>query len=442
MASIEATLAIFSMDLCATIEEAIERKGQFTTVTDNKPGDFISTALALFCISPYQYADTMFEISHIGIIRKGMRVSTGQVRIKATNLIPLKNLTLDGLKNALPEKFRSNCEKAFSIGYKAVGDKTGEQIFDALINLYPDQAESIHKLWGKAHPKISSAPESRLETAAAEKDALGICLDIFGVDRAEILQNWEYSGDSVNNSFLNGLQEYSAYEDDILSKDLHAIPGWQILSEDISGIVNFQNEEGEKLTVINANRKPLEKAMGVDLIYYHRKYHAFTFVQYKMMDQRVENIGEYYYNPIQRSHDDELKRMQKLYDGLLKEKQGESLNDFRIGNCPIFFKLCKKLEFKQSSTSISAGAYIPLTQWTILLGDDSTKGPKGGRQLGYHTLQKRYIGTQVFVDLMQRGFLGTQALGSTKVALFIEDAIKRGSSVMYAIDERKELKSR
>jgi hypothetical protein len=201
--------------------------------------------------------------------------------------------------------------------------------------------------------------------------------------------------------------------------------------------VEFENNRGEKLTVINANRKPAEKATGTDLIYFHRDYEAFTFVQYKMMDKHGKEESDYYYNPNQKSHTSEFARLKKLQQLIDKEPASDKLLDYRLAHTPIFFKVCKKLQLKADETTIAAGAYLPLDHWERLIKDPSTKGKKGGCQIGYHTLHSRYIGTQTFVDLMQKGFLGTHSQASKKIALFVEDAIKNGHSVMYAIEQKK-----
>lgn len=437
--TIDATLMIQSSDLCDSILQRIDYNGQFTTVTANDPKDILTTALALCCLEPFTFGDSLANVTHICILRKGQRVATGQIRIKGTDIVKLPDIPLNQLVDTLPKNFHSNGRKAFGIDYQKVGEKTGIELFKALLKLCPKQESDILNLEKKLRGKPLNIESSRAEDIAAEKDALGICLDIFGINRSEILGSWTNTDGSIGNSFLSGLTQYVAYEDDIISQDMHNLPGWKIVSESIAGIVEFQNEDNEKLTVINANRKPLEKALGVDLIYFHRKYEAFTFIQYKMMDQKVEKTGAIYFNPNQKSHTEELKRMQQLLNMLSLEKNSTKLNDYRLSNCPIFFKVCKKLTLKPNETSIASGAYIPVDQWAILLSDTSTLGPKGGCQIGYHTLKKRYIGTQVFVELMQKGFLGTQSISSKKIALFIEDAIKNGHSVVYAIDERNSI---
>lgn len=438
--SFGATLAIYSLKLCNSINNAILNKGEFTTVTETPPSEILPSALALMCLGEDTINGEIAVITHIGIIKKGQRVSTGQSRIKVTNIIEVEPTPLSQIVSKMKKKIQSHAFKAVGIGYSKISEQTGKDIFNAVIETFPDQEEIIKKL-ARKHLPVAITKSLRSETSAVEKDAVSICLDIFGIDRSKVLNSWEPKEDgSIGESFLNGLTNYRAYEDDLINHDLRSLPGWNFISEQIKGVAEFKNAKGEKLVIINANRKPLEKAMGVDLIYFHRHFDAFTFVQYKMMDQKCDDDNKAYYNPNQSSHDDEIRRMQELYDLIKKEKSNDNLKDFRFSDCPIFFKICKKLMLKTDDTSIAVGAYIPITQWHMLLNDESTLGPKGGRQIGFHTLGGRYVGTQVFIELMQKGLLGTQLNASQKIALFVEHAIKSGHSVVYAIEDGKGIK--
>lgn len=440
--NIQSTLTIYSAELCETITERINQSGSFTTVTDNHPSDILPRSVALLSLDTF-ISDDKLNITHVGIIRKGQRVATGQARISVTDVIELpQKVAVEDLVAIAPNRFKKHVKGAFGIGYKKVGEKTGEELLRALFEYLPQSQDDIARLFSKLNQAPIKRRNARTEDAAAEKDALGIALDIFGVDRSKILRSWTAPRreGGLGNSFLNGLADYAAYEDDIISHDLHTLPGMSIVEKNVRGVVEFQNKEGEKLVVINANRKPLEKALGVDLIYFHRRYNAFTFVQYKMMDRHLSDrdnkeLTLFYYNPNENSHYRELERMENLQRLLNLDARSSSLLDYRLAHCPIFFKLCKKIQLKLDDGSIAPGAYIPLDQWNILINDPTTQGPKGGTQIGYHTLKKRYLGTHTFVELVQRGFLGTQSLGSNKVALFIEDAIQNGHTVLYAIDE-------
>jgi hypothetical protein len=95
------------------------------------------------------------------------------------------------------------------------------------------------------------------------------------------------------------------------------------------------------------------------------------------------------------------------------------------------------VKLSTTDNSIASGAYISLPHWKCLLTDVSTLGIKGGRQIGYHTLRSRYIGTKTFVELVNIGMIGTQGIASDRIALFIKEAIANGREVIYAVDERR-----
>lgn len=435
MGNISSILHIADNRLADSIRESIEVYGTFTNVVQTAPKNIAVKGLALVCLNVGRYEE---PVAYLCILKKQGRVATAQARVKGMKCLAIEKLKTDQLIKTLPEKLRKRAATYFNDNYRQLSPKLGEQFYEVLKTLKPDLAGSIDNLYDSMHRPVQGRNISREQDAAVEKDALALTLDIFGVDRAAVLRSWEVNGESLGQSFLSGLKQFAVYEDDIINYDLRSFPGFESVPGDhITGLVEFENEDGEKLTVINANRKPLEKAMGVDLIYFHRKHESFVMVQYKMMDQRSEEHNGLYFNPNQGSHDAELKRLKALKTKIAKQEKKTGLAAYRFSDCALFFKLCKKFEMKWDDDSLAPGMYIPLDQWELLLSDESTLGPGGGRQFGYHTLKKRYLNKETFVDLVQAGLIGTCDQASKKIAAFIEDAITMGHSVMYALDERE-----
>lgn len=437
MGQLSGILEIFNTNTAESVFERISLAGSFTNVIGVPVREIRASGLALVRLHTGYIEPALY----VCILKKQSKIATGQVRLKATNIIELKSITKDQLISALPKDMQRRAENYFGEEYKKLPPKLGEGIFNVIKGLNPDASDSLDNLFEALNSKRVVSPTAREEDAAVEKDAIGLSLDIFGVDRSDVFKRWEKNGRNIGSSFLSGLTEFSVYEDDIINYDLHMFPGFDILKPDVSsvitGVVEFESQDGEKLTVINANRKPMEKAMGVDLIYFHRRFASFVMIQYKIMDQHSESHKSYYFNPNQKSHDEELKRLMNLRRLIDKENSPSDLAGYRFSSCSLFFKLCKKIELKMDDHSLAPGMYIPLDQWELLLKDETTLGAKGGRQFGYHTLCKRYMNKDTFVDLIQAGFIGTTGNASEKLALFIEDAIHKGKSVIYAIDERR-----
>lgn len=151
---------------------------------------------------------------------------------------------------------------------------------------------------------------------------------------------------------------------------------------------------------------------------------------------KLDSLNNYYYNPIQKSHAKELDRMKNLQNYIEAESWEQTLDNYRFSGCPIFFKLCKKVQLKENDAGLVTGAYFSLDHWELLLKDPSTKGKNGGTQIGYHTIKGRYLKKQSFIDLVKTGLLGTCGNASGKLASFIETAVEKGHSVIYAIEEK------
>lgn len=438
MGHISGILEISNINIAESVYERISETGSFTNVVGVPLREISTTALVLVCI----YAAYKEPKLYVCILKKQGKIATGQVRLKAIKSLELLDLTKHQLIEALPKEMQGRVNNYFGHEYKKLPPKLGESLFTAIKDLKTDLTNDLDGLFNALSSQRVVSTTAREEDAAIEKDALGLSLDIFGIDRSDVFKRWEKNGKSIGTSFLSGLTDFTVYEDDVINYDLHKFPGFEVLKSEVSslitGVVQFESQDGDKLTVINANRKPMEKAMGVDLIYFNRRFESWTMIQYKMMDQRSEEHSSFYYNPNQKSHDDELQRLIKLRNLIEKEISPVALSNFRFSNCSLFFKLCKKIELKMDDHSLAPGMYIPLDQWELLLNDKSTLGSKGGRQFGYHTLHKRYMTKETFVSLIQCGFIGTNGNASHKIALFIDDAIKKGKSVMYAIDDRKE----
>jgi|GEM_PF-1659325 len=429
---ISAILNVRNGRVAETISESISYKGSFTHVSDADPKQIAPKGLTLLSL---QLTHSEPEV-YLCIVLKNNRVATGQARVKGFKALLLDQLTIEDVLKTVPDSFSQKAASYLSVDYQQFSLKLGEEVFQSLLILRPDLTDKINDLYDQLNPKIDAGPSPREQDAAIEKDALGLTLDIFGIDRAHVFRSWQANGKELGESFLSGLDEFAVYEDDVLAHDLHIFPGLEVSRQDITGVVEFESEDGERLTVINANRKPLEKAMGVDLIYFHRRYESFVMVQYKMMDQRSEEFDSFYYNPNQASHNDELKRLQRLRDLIAEQKKQHSLDHYRLTDSCLFFKLCKKIQLKKTDHALAPGMYIPLEEWEHLLIDDATIGKKGGRQLGYHTLKKRYLHKDTFVNLVRSGMIGTAGDASHKIAAFIQEAIAQGHSVVYAFDER------
>ncbi len=434
-ASVSCVLEISGYAMLVQLEKIVSSARHFSYAIPYVSGRTFKRALCLINLRSGSDQYWTPDVIYACIADSGRKVTTAQRSLRLTNFVRIHDVSFEQVLGHIPKRFHHHIAQATAKDFSTLADKTGQQLWNAIKNL-SDRKEELEALEARTRRFSVSTSSERAQTAAAEKDATGLCLDIAGFPRSDILRNWTPPGGEIGRSFLRGLPQHRAYEDDIIAHDLHTLPGWDRIKSSITGTAEFTNAQGKSLIVVNANRKPFEKALGVDLIYFHRDFGAFTLVQYKMMSNTTSQ-KQLYYNPRSKQDYGELLRMRRLWHGLRKSNVGDPAQDYRLGLCPIFFKLCKRLVLNQDDGGISAGAYIPLDQWQKLLNSPQTKGPRGGRQIGYFNLDDRYLRTGPFVELVQRGLVGTKSPDTKFVADIVEKLVTEEHSVIYAIEQLK-----
>jgi hypothetical protein len=73
----------------------------------------------------------------------------------------------------------------------------------------------------------------------------------------------------------------------MLATDFSVLPGFEAIRTHPFAAREFRSSDDPslRLTVIMANRLPLEEQTGADLIYYNETFRSFILVQYKAMEE-------------------------------------------------------------------------------------------------------------------------------------------------------------
>ena len=98
-----------------------------------------------------------------------------------------------------------------------------------------------------------------------------------------------------------------------------------------------------RMTVIMANRLPLEQQTGADLIYFNEAYRCFVMIQYKAMEQGT-NEPEFRWQDGDQFVK-EVKRMETVLLRLSNITSGISPDGFRFSENPFFLKFCFTCSF-------------------------------------------------------------------------------------------------
>ena len=213
-----------------------------------------------------------------------------------------------------------------------------------------------------------------------------------------------------------------------VSKTAGTFPGFETVRRTQHTTAVFENDR-VSLTVVMANRLPLERQLGADLIYRNATYGSFVIVQYKAMEHET-GIAKF------RLPNEQLEKELKRMEGLWAKFQGcppdASLEGFRLKENPFFLKLCPRIVFDPDDASLIKGMYLPLEYWRRFERDPGVKGSRDGRVVTFDNA-RRYLDNTAFAHLVASGWIGTTTPQTAVLDEVIREILKTGRTVTIAV---------
>lgn len=348
----------------------------------------------------------------IGVARRSQQVATGKDRTLVTPVLRPEVLPISRLAAALPESVRRrlNLDRRLPTPLEAIRlpQQGGEAVVAALEHLSPEARQWLAALREASRP-IADEQAARLRE---ERDAVSLAIDISGAIAPDDLLHTP--GDHIDADAAFGATFNPLYvmdsEDDLLAEDLRRFDPDSHLELRSASIARFTGDRFA-LTVMNVNRKPLEKALGVDLVYYDEIARIFTLVQYKRMVRRSVSREGTTQRWAYTGHGELTEQLQRMDLG---EELAMSARDWRMVPSPFWFKFVKAEHFTPGDPFVLKGMYLPADYLRLALADGSLRtGPRTGFEVTYANV--RYLTREVFVELVRRGFAGTTRAGSRAV---------------------------
>lgn len=267
-------------------------------------------------------------------------------------------------------------------------------------------------------PKLRRTPHANW----AQEDAIHSALAAFGIRGNAIpdqvvLKRGASSGLSVIGTYL--------YEDNVVHADASYLPGFDAIASDITGRAVFSKHD-ERLVIYTANKLPLEKMLGVDLIYINETRGNVVMVQYKMLkeDKGENGSQDWLFRPDKQLRA-EIARMQlPNFDG--------ALTDYRLSRNPFFFKFVKRKIVDDSPQSF----LLSLDHLNQILATPEAKGPKGGIRLSYEALDGTYLRDADMLSLIRTGYVGTHRAETEALAMIINEVAKGNKAVVLAWQQK------
>ena len=258
--------------------------------------------------------------------------------------------------------------------------------------------------------------------AELQADAVATALKVFGMS----MDNTAYSLDLAGPG-ESALEQIRISEDSVIEHDARFVQGFELAASDLTGKAVFVNDKNEVLEVITANRRPLERVFGVDLIYVNAVMHNVVMIQYKMLEaERRARKTDWIFRPDAQFRE-EVARMRRF-----ATDQDAGLGEYRINNEVFYLKFVKR-----DAALGRAPIIIPMDHFEQLEKDPRSKGPRGGFRVSYDSLGGRYLRQESFLGLVRSGYIGAFSGAASAFTSLIDAALRDGKGIVAAIQAER-----
>lgn len=371
------------------------------------------------------------KITHIADGKRGASAGTGLARLNMQDLKPLtRPIPFEELKSGVPKRIHAHLERVLS-GGGILPPKTLGAFVDRIVELDASVGGRLARYSERRREALRRFEPRAKENLAFQKETLGIALEISGISRDELLA-WQ-PAESSQQSFLDGLPGAQVREDAMLLADFSTVPGFETISEVThygSKVFAKAEDPAVRLTVIMANRLPLEQQTGADLIYFNEAYRSFVMIQYKAMEKGKDQ-AEFRWQANDQFVQ-EIARMDALLAELGKIQSGSDPDGYRFSENPFFLKFCPRVVFNPDDKGLFKGIYLPLDLWKRAESAGRLKGSKGGNVLTFGNVGRR-INNSEFVGLVSGSWVGTSIEQSAVLGPLIREVLASGKTVTFAI---------
>ena len=368
-------------------------------------------------------------LTHLARSAVNYEAESGKDKLEIWNLTPLtKTVSIARIAKKVKGKQAWRAKAAITGGHASPA--AFHLIMAALLQVDPDAAELAEGLINKSPPPLDATPTNTRINWAYQRDAVVTSLEIAGIPKEKLKINFqpdENSSGSITSIFDTDAT-VTTIEDLAILQDLdNTSEDWIFVKRQHYPAKTFVSGEN-KLTVVLANKLPLELQLGVDLVYVNETMKSVVFVQYKMF---AGIDGEDGYRPNDQLSV-EIDRMDVAAATLAKVAADDSCDGYRFGSDPFFLKFCSKLLSHKTGGHVP-GIYVPVSYWKRLLKAVTGKGKNGGTVVHAETFGKRYFTPTHFIDMVTRGWVGTSALQTDVLAEYLKNMLEGKKGVVLAI---------
>ena len=348
--------------------------------------------------------------ARFGLVTSRDRVSTLESRVKIARARSIGARTTEevcGLVTERPHERRLRERLAPGDSVVRLPSGLSAHLVEKLIEVDENRVAMRLASMGLSVPTHFSGP------ASTQWDAVGTALRAFGLPPSDPAVSIELARGKATE-----LARVNVIEDGVIEHDARLVPGYDLIGSDVTGRAVFERR-GERLVIYTANRRDLERVLGVDLVYLNETRQNIVMVQYKMLEAMGK---DWVYRP-DGQLEAEIERMRRF-----DSKQRKEPHDYRL-NPQIFY-----LKFaKRARTLRNATITIPLDHYQELLSDPACRGPKGGLRISFDSLGGRYLHQGPLLDLIRSGYIGAHGATTKHLSTLVEAVVNNGRGAVAAV---------
>lgn len=361
----------------------------------------------------------MKERACFGLMLSKSAVTTLDSRAKVSRAVDITPSSEVGLCELVTEApHAGNLKSRLQAGHSVtlLSPKLSTHLIDRLASVSGNRGSL------RAVAESLSVPKRFHGNAALQEDAVRTALEAFGLARNDPV----VTVDLVEGK-ATALGRVPIMEDSVVEHDARSVPGYDLIHSDVTGRAIFEKGD-EQLEVFTANRRDLERCLGVDLIYVNLTKQNIVMLQYKMLEPagKIDDQVNWVCR-LDAQLDTEIARMKAF-----SSAHAPGPKEYRL-NSGIFY-----LKFVKRDASLASGGIItPLDHFEKLRADPACKGPRKGVRVSYRTLSGRYLRQTPFLDLVKCGYIGAHAATTAHLRVLIDAILDGNKAVVAAVQKTK-----
>ncbi|OBW98568.1 hypothetical protein [Gallibacterium anatis] len=393
------------------------RNGLVQTTLTKPHSVFEFFKLPTLCLIEMQHEER--AACYLGLVSNKSTISSFESRITIKSLTEISINKLSELREMLSDItmkrwFDKKQPENKDISISLLSKKLSKNIIEVLAENEKNRS-ALEKMYA-----LSPGLRQLSNQHWAQKESIAMAMSVFGINLTEsaesvILKKGKDTGLSQINS------EIHLYEDNVIHFDGNHFLNFKKIEETLTGKAIFKKND-EELTIYTANKLPLERAMGVDLIYVNQTQENIVMVQHKMLEQ----AGEDWIYRKDGQLDKEINRMKLPLSVVSSDR-------FRLNANPYFLKFVKR---KTHSEKKVTAFIIALEHFKQFILSPKSKGKNGGIRISYKALDGSYLREKEFLGLIRSGYIGTYVNQFQALQVIIDEIAKGNKAAVIAWEDK------